>query len=119
VLHELRWARTIRSIDPLGFAGSVVTYPLPFALAAALLRGFDALSSGTLLATVLCRLALQWQVDRALRISTRRWLLGPLRDALSLLVFAASFMTGAVTWRGHRYRIRSDGTMEELKGLHS
>ena len=25
--HELRWARTIRSVDPLGYAGSLVTHP--------------------------------------------------------------------------------------------
>ena len=114
--HELRWARTIRGIDPLGFAASFITYPLPFALAAAMLRGFDSVSSAMLLTTVLCRVALQWQVDHTLRIATRRWALGPARDILSFLIFCASFVVSHVIWRGHRYRIRADGTMEELKG---
>ena len=35
--HELRWARTIRLVAPLGFLGSVVTYPVPLALIAAAL----------------------------------------------------------------------------------
>ena len=35
--HELRWARTIKSIDPLGYAGSILAHPLPWALIAALL----------------------------------------------------------------------------------
>ena len=35
--HELRWARTIKSIDPLGYAGSIAAHPLPWALIAALL----------------------------------------------------------------------------------
>ena len=39
--HELRWARTVRQIDPLGHAGSVVTHPLPLALIAAALLGFS------------------------------------------------------------------------------
>ena len=33
VRRELRWASTIRLVDPIGFAGSVVTHPLPFAIA--------------------------------------------------------------------------------------
>ncbi|MBV8664564.1 MAG: bacteriohopanetetrol glucosamine biosynthesis glycosyltransferase HpnI, partial [Hyphomicrobiales bacterium] len=33
--HEMRWARTIRAIDPLGYAGSILTHPLPWALVAA------------------------------------------------------------------------------------
>ena len=35
--HELRWARTIRSIDPAGHAGSLVTHSLILALMGALL----------------------------------------------------------------------------------
>src|SRR5262249_24377254 len=42
--HELRWARTIGSLDPLGHAGSVVAHPLPWALVALALGG----ASGTL-----------------------------------------------------------------------
>src|SRR5499427_8700512 len=33
--HEVRWARTIRSVDPLGYAGSIVTHAFPLALIAA------------------------------------------------------------------------------------
>ena len=120
VQHELRWARTIRSIDPSGFFGSVVLHPLPFALAGALLRGFDAWSACVLAAALLCRLGLQWSVDRAhsrkAGDSARRWALGPVRDMLSFAVFCASFLNHAVVWRGRRYRVRADGTMVELKG---
>src|SRR5580704_1573810 len=34
--HEVRWGRTIRSIDPVGYAGSVLTHAFPLALIAAL-----------------------------------------------------------------------------------
>ena len=37
--HELRWAVTIRCMDPAGHAGSVVTHPLALALLALLLLG--------------------------------------------------------------------------------
>src|SRR5712692_5496329 len=35
--HELRWGRTIRSIDPVGYFSSIITHPFPLALLAALL----------------------------------------------------------------------------------
>src|SRR6202171_4988104 len=41
--HELRWARTVRAVNPLGYAGSVVTYPLPFAVLGAAASGFGGL----------------------------------------------------------------------------
>lgn len=118
-LHELRWARTIRSIDPLGFAGSVIAHPLPFALAGLLAGSHEILALVTLLATLVCRGLLEWQVERTMGVSTARWLLGPLRDLLSFVVFCASFVTDVVVWRGRRYRVRADGTMEELGGLTS
>ena len=120
VEHELRWARTIRAIDPVGFAGSVVMHPLPFAVAAVLLPGAPWLGGTTLAVTLLCRFALQWQVDRSLDLSRGHSLagmvLGPVRDILSFCVFCASFLVDSVMWRGKRYLIRPDGTMAESKG---
>ena len=118
-VHELRWARTIRGIDPRGYAGSAITHPLPFAMVAAVLDPSHAAGLGVLFATLACRTALHWQVERAMGISTRRVLLGPFRDLLSFAVFCASFLTDVVVWRGRRYRLRPDGTLEELKGLPS
>ncbi|MDQ6684445.1 MAG: hopanoid biosynthesis associated glycosyl transferase HpnI, partial [Pseudomonadota bacterium] len=61
---------------------------------------------------------LQVEAGRALGrgdgISWRHLFLGPGRDILSALVFAASFATSVVVWRGRRFRVRRDGTMTEL-----
>lgn len=113
--HELRWARTIRSIDPVGFAGSFVTHPLPFAGLALACGGAPTAALGCLALTIACRASLQWQVERVLGRPSHCWMLGPLRDALSLLVFLSSFTTDMVEWRGRRYRIGDDGTIEELE----
>jgi ceramide glucosyltransferase len=115
-VHELRWARTIRSIDPRGYAGTLVTHPLPFAVAALACGGAPAPACAVLVATMLARASLQWQVERVLGGATGRWLLGPLRDAISFFVFVSSFLDDVVVWRGRRYRIRADGTMENLEG---
>ena len=117
--HELRWARTIRAIDPAGFAGSVVMHPLPFALVATLLPGKASFGIATLAATLICRGTLQWQVDRSFGRSRGHSLagmvLGPVRDILSFCVFCLSYVVNAVVWRGKRYLIRPDGTMAESK----
>ena len=49
--HELRWARTIRVIDPPGYWGSLVTHALPLALIGAVLLDFSPVSL-VILATV-------------------------------------------------------------------
>lgn len=115
--HELRWARTLRAVSPLGYAGLVVTHPLPFALIAAALSGIDGLGSlsvGMIASSIACRLVLQFQIDHTLRVSSRRWWLGPVRDMLSFVVYVASFFVNVVSWRGTRYKVRPDGTLAPL-----
>ena len=109
--HELRWARTVRAISPLGYTGLAITHPLPFALLAAWLMGFDALTLSVVAASIACRLVLQLQVDHTLRVSFNRWWLGPVRDLLSFVVYVAGFFVSVVTWRGDRYKLQADGTL--------
>jgi ceramide glucosyltransferase len=114
--QELRWARTIRSIDPRGYAGSLVTHPVPFSfLALACSSTIDPVAVCCVLMSLACRALLQREVERVAGMSTRRWLMGPVRDTLSLVVFVASYLTNVVVWRGRRYRVRRDGTMEEVR----
>lgn len=114
-LHELRWARTIRCIDPWGYGGSFVTHPLPFAIVALLLDPDSPAAVACVLSSLACRLLLQRRVEIATGVSTHRWILGPVRDLLAFAVYVASFATDSVVWRGERYRVRSDGTMEKLE----
>jgi len=109
--HELRWARTLRAVSPAGYAGMVITHPLPFALLGASLNGLGALGGGSIVAAIACRLVLQLQVDHTLHVSTSRWWLGPARDLLAFVVYVASFFVDVVTWRGQRYKVRADGTL--------
>jgi ceramide glucosyltransferase len=113
--HELRWARTIRGIDYAGYLGSGLTHALPLALIAASLRGFDRAGVAAIVAAAACRLVLEVQVDHTFKCRPARWLLAPIRDFWSFLVFVASFFTGVVSWKGQRYKVRRDGTMIEVK----
>lgn len=106
--HELRWAATVRSLNPAGYAGLVVAMPLPFALASAMLMPC-ALTLGLLGITLAARLLLAKAVDAAAARTTAPALLLPLRDLLTFAIFVASFFVRSVEWRGKRLRMEDEG----------
>ena len=111
IRHELRWARTIRLVDPIGFAGAAITHPLPLAVLGALFSSFGAASLVMIASALASRLILQMYVDDALGIRDTRFWWGPVRDMLSFAIFVASFFGNDVTWRGQRYNVREDGSL--------
>jgi ceramide glucosyltransferase len=109
--HELRWARTIRSLAPVGFVASALQYPMAWAGSAMLLSGGAAWSLALFAGAWGMRAAVAHAIDRALAPMTRPcahrralraplWLL-PLREAMSVCVMMASYRTRRVHWRGH------------------
>jgi len=111
VAHELRWARTIRGIDPAGFAGSALTHPVAWALLGAVLTQASPVSLAVLAFTAACRLWMMRRVEGCAPPVPGAALLFPLRDVLSLAVFMASFFVGVVDWRGERFRLDDRGGM--------
>jgi ceramide glucosyltransferase len=100
--HEQRWARTIRSLEPAGFAASILQYPLVWSLLAVALSGSAAWAVAWFAAAWAVRAALARTGDRllGLAIPSPLWLL-PLRELMSVAVLAASFTGNRVDWRGH------------------
>ncbi|HZT20253.1 MAG TPA: bacteriohopanetetrol glucosamine biosynthesis glycosyltransferase HpnI [Dongiaceae bacterium] len=117
--QELRWALTLRLLDPAGFLGSAVTHPLPFALLGLALLPGHGLGLAVLGLCLASRLALQIEAHRVLALACPPWYLSPLRDLLSFAVFVASHFTDAVSWRGQRFRVRRDGTLIPAKDVAS
>lgn len=109
--HELRWGRTVRQIDPAGYAGSVITNPLPLALIASALLGFSPLGLGLIFITLGVRIGCKFAMDGATGTSAGRWWMIPARDVLSLCVFVASFAVNTVGWQGRRFRVGRDGVL--------
>jgi ceramide glucosyltransferase len=112
--HELRWARTVRMLNPGGFAGLAFTHPLAWALLALALAP-GGLTLAVLALALAARLALAQGVDQALGVPTgwRRWAWLPARDVLSAMIWLVALWPGSVVWGAHRYRLGSDGRMVE------
>ena len=118
LLHEIRWARTIRSVDSVGFTGLVITHAFPLALLGMVLGMAPGMALGDLTpaallvpATLLCRYALAAELRRAFSLPDYFLWLGPIRDLLSFVVFIASFFGRRLEWRGHRYGLAADKTL--------
>lgn len=109
-LHEVRWARTIRSVAPAAFAASLLQFPLFWGLVAVLAAGAAWWSVACFLAAWGTRAAIAYRIDHTLRELRARpapgigvWLL-PLRDLFSVAVLLAGFWDDEVVWRGHVLR---------------
>lgn len=107
IAQELRWAVTIRSLQPAGHLGSVVTHPVPLATLGALLLGAPDYALGLLATAVLARIGLMVAVDRAVGASSGPAPLLPVRDFVSFGVFICSLFVRSVDWRGARFRVSS------------
>lgn len=109
VRHELRWARTIASVEPLSFLFSCLQHTITMSLiAGAMLWGAGlgpaALGSAAMLGSG-ARLGLHAMINRRLgRTGAQGWLV-PLRDVLSFAIWSASFFGRSVEWRGAHIRI--------------
>ena len=105
--HELRWARTIGALEPLGFAASALQYPTFWAGLACLLSQGASWTIALLATAWLVRAAGAMWVDHELgfdrAVAVRPWLL-PVRDMLSVVEVAASFLGAQVIWRGNVMR---------------
>lgn len=113
-LHELRWARTIRTVRPVGYAGTIVTMPLPWAVAVLLASRFSpagwlALGVAFALRSSM-QLAVRWKFH--LEGASPFWWI-PVRELMSVSVWCASHMGQGVLWKRNRFRVSTDGRLHE------
>jgi len=110
--HELRWHRTIRGVQPAGYAGMFLTYPVPLALLAFLLAPQPE-SAAALFVAALARIALHRVSGRALRAACApAWLVLP-RDFFGIAVWACGLAGRAVRWRDALLHIESGDMLSE------
>ena len=112
--REVRWALGVRTCSPCGYPGLLLTYTAPLALGLATATGFSVVGTALLAVALLLRLLLAWRMQVLLRgrWELRRLLWLPIRECLSLLVWAAGLTGRRVTWRGRVFDLSPDGRLE-------
>ncbi|HEX4271581.1 MAG TPA: bacteriohopanetetrol glucosamine biosynthesis glycosyltransferase HpnI [Rhizomicrobium sp.] len=112
--HELRWQRTIRMVNPMGYLGSFVTHGFAFALMAAVLLDFNTISLAILALTLAARMSLKHRIDGLFGTYAGPYGLVPLRDLLSFGVFLVSLSGETVHWRGTHFAVEPSGAMSQV-----
>ena len=109
--HELRWGRTLRSIEPAGYGASIITQPLLPATLLLAVSGGAPFAVAIFAAVILFRIGYNRLVDATLGLRLAPLWLFPARDFLSVAVLLASFCGSGVTWRAQTFRVDSDGQL--------
>ena len=109
--HQIRVARTIRNIDPIGYAGTIITHPWPLALLGMLSGSTAAVLVAV--AALASRVALCRCVERRFGLPRESYWLIPLQDMIAFAIYVASYFGATVHWRGADYRVAADGTLIE------
>jgi ceramide glucosyltransferase len=113
--HQMRVARTIRSIDPVAYAGTIVTHPWPFALLA--LLGGDPAAIMVAIAVLVARVTLCRCVEWRFGLPRQNYWLIPVHDLIAFAVYVTSFFGATVHWRGADYRVAANGSLIEGQDL--
>ncbi|WP_043203086.1 bacteriohopanetetrol glucosamine biosynthesis glycosyltransferase HpnI [Paraburkholderia acidipaludis] len=132
-LRETRWLRTIRSVNPAGFASLLITFTSPWLLLGAVLcallasgslsfgvglagSGSSAVVLGVLGAStaggIIARALLHARGSTSWRVFWRDLPLVPLRDGLLALQWLAAAFGSHVVWRGVRVPVANPETGE-------
>jgi ceramide glucosyltransferase len=107
--HQIRQSRTIRTIDPVGYAGAIITHPFALALIGSVLGSPLGLLVAAL--AVVCRTLQTIAIERTFALERQPYWLIPFRDMIAFTTFASGFFGTRVSWRGSRYRVLSDGSV--------
>jgi ceramide glucosyltransferase len=116
VRHELRWLRTIRAVRPVGYTLSFITFGVPVALLGCLIAGGASPALAFLVITMLARVVLHFRVRKP-DAALAHLLALPLRDGLSLSLWAWGFVTRSVHWRDGRFRVTRDGSAHPIVSI--
>src|SRR5438552_1678681 len=108
--HQVRWARTYRVCQPVGWFFSVVTHATFWGLLAGLAVG-GPVGWAVLASALTARLFSLAAIMRLLgEPETTRYLgLVPLKDLVTSAMWLAAFLGRRVVWSGQVFRVRRDG----------
>ncbi len=115
--HQLRWARTYRTVRPLSVATIIIHGPF-WALTLMATDAFSSLSLALASALVAVRIVFAALITvKVLRLELKflDLLLTLVKDLVMTAVWAVSLLGNEVFWGGKKFRLSSAGELEELK----
>jgi ceramide glucosyltransferase len=118
--HEIRWARTIRSVQPLGYLMSFITEAFPIAILTGVFIYLQTSSVvwtiSPIIAILVLRITLHYLVQSKLAYNAVHtpWLI-PARDIFSLVVRTVSLFGSKVSWRNQTMFVYKGGRLSPLK----
>jgi ceramide glucosyltransferase len=120
--HQVRWMKSTRFSRPKGHFGTSLTFGVPFGLmawAGALMLGMPVLGWCALVGSVLGRSLQAFVVGRYVVQEKRigaAMVLFPLRDLIGALIWALSYASNRIQWRGEVYELVDGGRMRPAMG---
>ena len=114
ILHELRWARTIRSVEPLGFLSTFLTDAIPLSIILGVLfhyADYDLIWAVSPLVIAFCvRILLHFstKVTFSSKQSLSPWII-PIRDLLSFFIRILCYTGRTVSWRNSELSVDKGG----------
>jgi ceramide glucosyltransferase len=114
--HQLRWSRTIRVCQPAPYFFSVLSNPTLWPLLWLLVHPHflsEAVCIGCCALRIIGALDLQQRMTQSRKHFVYWWLV-PIKDLLQTLIWLLAFSGNRIEWRGQRFRLRRDGTMEKI-----
>jgi ceramide glucosyltransferase len=113
--HEVRWGRTLASIDRVGYVASMVTLTVPLAVISVAISACAAAGGAVALGALALALAGRWWAvrsqERSLGLDGGTPLLILVRDLLSFAVQIVALSGRTVQWRGRQFRIGRRGNL--------
>ena len=106
--HQLRWARGVRDARPRGYLGLIFTFGWQWAMLALMASGGPIWAWKSVGLALLLRIVVALMVGLGVLEDRQALLLlplVPLRDAIAVGVWIASFLSNEVTWRGDRFQL--------------
>jgi ceramide glucosyltransferase len=105
--RERRWMKTIRSLNPLGYAFTFVTFTFPI-LVLGLLMAPTRWNLALTLTGAVARLLLHWRNPAKGVPAPGNWYLAPLRDSLLFLTWMSAFVGSTARWREQTVHVQRD-----------
>ena len=116
--HHLRWARTYRVCQPIGWFATIIIQTMLWGVVALLASGGAAIGWLALAVAVLCRLVSLRAIAGLFgdTDTVRHLWLVPVKDLAYSVVWLASWFGHDIDWSGHRLRVLPDGRMVPIVG---